>query len=281
MPAGCKLLTTAFSGIALETIVNHRFRGLALLLSLFVGAAIGLPDASASDMLSGRVTLPDRVQTPANAVLEVALVDLSALDEDDHLLGSLRVDNPGPSPLRFSIPFDRKRIFSSHRYVVRAVLRVNSTVAYSGEDSLPAKGRFAAPVQFSLTATDAPAATPAPKPAPSLIGPEWRVVEIDGQPVAAGAGGHEPTLFFGEAQRVQGMAGCNRFSGHYDVTDGALHTDSLVTTRMACPPPAMTIEAHFLAALAAASTILQTGDALELGDGAGMVRLRLEGRPAH
>ena len=267
--------------MVVEAVLKRRLRIVLLCTSLLAGATAATLCAAASDMLSGRVALPDKVQTPAAAVLEVALVDLSALDEDDHLLGSLRVDNPGASPMRFTVPFDRNRIIASHQYVVRAVVRVNGAAAYAGEQFLPAKGRFTVPVHISLAATDAPNAAPATKLGPALLGTDWRVVEIDGQTVVAASGAREPTLVFGEAQRVQGMAGCNRFSGHYELTDGALRTDSVVTTRMACPPPAMATETRFLAALAAASTVRQTGDVLELRDAAGMVRLRLELRPAH
>ena len=250
-------------------------------LILLLGVSAAPVRAAGADMLSGRVTLPEHVATPPAAVLEVALVDLSALDEDDHLLGSLRLDNPGGSPIHFSVPYDRSRIVAAHRYVVRAVVRVNGTPLYAGEVALASRGRFSLSAQIVLKPADGQPSAVTAHAGPVLSGTEWRVIEIDGHVVTDVDGGHEPSLAFGDPDRLTGNAGCNRLVGRYEAADGALHTDSIVTTRMACAPPAMTTESRVLAALAATASVLATGDVLELRDGAGMVRLRLMARHTH
>jgi len=257
----------------------NRSPTVALLCALLAALLFPMTLAHAADLVSGRAALPEHVATPAGAVLEVALVDLSALDEDEHLLGSLRIDNPGASPIAFTVPFDRTRIVAAHSYVVRAVLRVNGQLAYAGEEPLSAKAHFAGPAHVLLKPVDA-AAPVATHALPGLVGPEWRVVEVDGQPVTA-TGRAEPFLLFADGERVSGMAGCNRVSGHYDAGEGTLHLDSLVSTRMACAPPAMTLETRLLAALGAAAGARISGDTLELRDAAGMLRVRLEARRAH
>ena len=51
---------------------------------------------------------------------------------------------------------------------------------------------------------------------------------------------------------LAGNGGCNRFFGRYKITGDAIEIGPLGATRMACPEPAMALEARFLAALEAA-----------------------------
>jgi heat shock protein HslJ len=69
---------------------------------------------------------------------------------------------------------------------------------------------------------------------------DWRVFEIAGHPVAA-----EVTLDIA-GDRVSGRAACNRYFGSY--TDGRF--GRMGSTRMACDPALMQVEAQFLDLLA-------------------------------
>src|SRR5688572_2166400 len=52
-----------------------------------------------------------------------------------------------------------------------------------------------------------------------LVGPEWSLVQLNGQPPGVGAGAAAPTLLLtGEDTRAGGFAGCNRFSATYTLT---------------------------------------------------------------
>lgn len=263
----------------MESAVNRQVFAFPLRAWVAVAALSAAPPVFAQ-MLAGRAALPEHVATPAGAVLEVALVDLSALDEDEHLLGTQRIENPGATPMRFSVPYDRRRLLASHRYVVRAVLRVNGAPGYAGEEPLPGTPTHGV-VHLALHAVDGAPAAPPVRSLPTLSGSEWRAVEIDGQPVNSANPAAVPALAFGDGERLQGVAGCNRLSGHYEAGEGTLRTDSLVTTRMACPPATMALETRFLAALAASASARVSGEQLEIRDAAGMLRLRLEVRHAH
>ena len=54
---------------------------------------------------------------------------------------------------------------------------------------------------------------------------------------------------FEEGGQLRGHAGCNRFSGSYELEDGSLQAGPLRSTRMACPEPAMSFEISFMEAL--------------------------------
>ena len=110
------------------------------------------------------------------------------------------------------------------------------------------------------TATDAadrklPAASP-------LRNVRWTLREIAGQPAPATE--QTPYLVLREGRaRVEGRAGCNKFSGPYAATaPGGLRLGPLVTTRSACPD--LAAEGAFLQALNQAQHYRISGNTLSL-----------------
>jgi uncharacterized membrane protein len=107
-------------------------------------------------------------------------------------------------------------------------------------------------------------------PPASLADTSWSIVEIDGTPV----GGEAYHLHF-TADRLSGQAGCNRFSGTYERTDGTLAAGPIMATRMACPGPRMEHERRVLELLAGMVRIEHPdGDTLLLSGSGGTIRLR-------
>jgi copper homeostasis protein (lipoprotein) len=109
----------------------------------------------------------------------------------------------------------------------------------------------------------------------SLTDTYWRPVEIEGQPVAIHAGTREPHFVLLRDGRVRGFTGCNNLMGGYEQGADDFRFITVATTRKACLP-ASDIEGRFLAALNATASVRITGDALELRDKEGKVRMRLE-----
>ena len=110
----------------------------------------------------------------------------------------------------------------------------------------------------------------------ALAGLEWRLVELNGQPAAMGAGGRPATLQFDEGGRVAGFGGCNRIAGPYTVAGDSIRLGPLVMTRMACAE-GMELETAFAAALDSAERYRREGSALELLRAADVIA-RLESR---
>lgn len=121
----------------------------------------------------------------------------------------------------------------------------------------------------------APAASdPAPGTAPlELADTAWRFVEVLG---TAPPGSAEVTLgLFGDGTAT-GRAGCNFFSGRYDVSHGGLSFADLGYTKMACAPELMNTETAVQAALNRTSggTITAVGELhLLASDGTLLARL--------
>jgi heat shock protein HslJ len=80
-----------------------------------------------------------------------------------------------------------------------------------------------------------------------FTGTEWRASDLNGVPVG---GGSIPTLRLDSGKQVSGNAGCNRFSGTYELMrDEGIRFSSLTTTRMACAPEVMDQEQRYLSIL--------------------------------
>ena len=114
----------------------------------------------------------------------------------------------------------------------------------------------------------------------TLEGRPWRLAAwVDGDGARAVVPeGVEATATF-EAGVVTGRGGCNRFRGAYSLDGDRLRLGPLAGTMMACPEPAMRVEAGFHAALARVVTARVTEDRLELSDASGSPILDLVAAP--
>jgi copper homeostasis protein (lipoprotein) len=110
-----------------------------------------------------------------------------------------------------------------------------------------------------------------------FLNTQWRVVEIDGQPVRWAEGRRELHIqLSNKGNRVRGFSGCNSFSGGFEQGSDGFLFFSLEGTRKACLGKLMVQEAHLLAALGATASRLIDGNRLQLRDDRGMVRVRFE-----
>ena len=109
--------------------------------------------------------------------------------------------------------------------------------------------------------------------AADVEGVEWRLVELTGVDIPAGA---SPTLLLEEGT-ASGDAGCNRFTGGYTLDGDSIEFGALAVTLMACEPDLGEFETAYLAALGSAGTIEVSADEMIVssGDG-GNVELRYE-----
>lgn len=126
------------------------------------------------------------------------------------------------------------------------------------------------PAAAATEASDAPAAQPG---AAMMLGSAWRVVAIDGEPLADGV---EITLEVDETGGFAGQGGCNRYFGTAEITAERVAFGRPAATRMACPEPAMGEEQRYFAALEAVAVWQLEGERLGLADEHGTVRVSLE-----
>jgi heat shock protein HslJ len=107
--------------------------------------------------------------------------------------------------------------------------------------------------------------------ASSLVGPRWRLVELEGEPSISGGGAREPHLIFSQSDsvdRVGGATGCNSMGGTYEADATSIRFSQLFSTKMACiEEDRMRQEARFVKALESADRYAISGDTLTLSAG--------------
>ena len=119
-------------------------------------------------------------------------------------------------------------------------------------------------------AADAPATA-------ALLNTLWRLVEVDGQPVTVAPGHREPRLQLStKGNRVSGQTGCRTLSGRFEQGSDGFLFKNLEVIGPSCAGPAAQQEARFVATLRATASRRIVGDALQLRDGSGALRLRFE-----
>lgn len=102
----------------------------------------------------------------------------------------------------------------------------------------------------------------------SLVGPSWRLTELDGQPSISGGGAREPHLRFSAENRVSGATGCNTLGGGYERSNEQLRFGNLFSTKMACVEEhRMAQETRFMRALEGVDRFVVSGDTLTLFSG--------------
>jgi heat shock protein HslJ len=117
------------------------------------------------------------------------------------------------------------------------------------------------------TQTSTPVSITAASP---LVGTNWVLTKLGDVPAAVGAGQREPFLQLQAADsRISGFAGCNMFAGPYQLSGESLSFGPLAMTRMACPPPGMTLEGSYANALRDTKSYKITGTQLALMDASG------------
>ena len=94
-----------------------------------------------------------------------------------------------------------------------------------------------------------------------VSGVVWQLTELEGEPVPEGV---TPTLEY-DGTRISGSSGCNTYGGEASFDDGAVTiAPELMSTLMACEPPASDVEAAFLTVLPTVTGFEVDGDTLSL-----------------
>jgi len=98
----------------------------------------------------------------------------------------------------------------------------------------------------------------------SLVGTQWRSLEVDGAPLPPEAAGHGGLELGAEGNRYTASAGCNRLLGSYQLAGERLTFRPGPMTRMACRDPLAELEDKLIAALRAVTGYRIAGNRLEL-----------------
>ena len=228
----------------------------------------------------GSVWYRERMLLPPNAEILINLEEVARADAPSDLISSTRFAPEGGQPWAFSLQYDPAKLHDKGRYVLRARIEADSRLLFTSTEHIPAFDRVPEePLKIMVSqVAGRPAGgnVPPAKPDASLTNTYWKLIELNGQPAALGAGDRELHMVLtAEGGRVQGFSGCNKFSGNYQRKDGQLHFEPLASTRMACIT-GMEQEKRFLDALGSAVRYTLSGERLSLYDRHDQLILRFE-----
>jgi putative lipoprotein len=208
--------------------------------------------------ISGTATYRERIMLPKDVVFEATLEDVSLADAKSRVIATTRNEQPGNPPFNFKIAYDPAKIVTNHDYAVRARITVNAKLLFTTDQrySVLTKGHgseiammLLKRVTVNSSTTGAPAAAKRSAADEPLRETYWKLIALDGKPVAASEHQREANLIFHtDNNRISGSGGCNRLMGGYLVEGSSLHFQGVASTRMACPS-GMDTEQAFLKAL--------------------------------
>jgi copper homeostasis protein (lipoprotein) len=93
--------------------------------------------SKAVSVVTGTATYRERIALSSDSVFEATLEDVSRGDARAEVIGSVRLERPGPVPIRFEIPYDSARIDTRHSYAVRARILVRDRLMFTTDRVSP------------------------------------------------------------------------------------------------------------------------------------------------
>jgi putative lipoprotein len=245
---------------------------LLLVLVLALGVDSVVAQGTAQGAVVGTVSYRQRVALPADAVVEVRLLDTSRTDVAAHIIGEATIPTAGAQvPIPFRIEYNPAAIDPSHTYSVRAIINVGGKLLFSSTTNYPVLTRGAgneAAIEVYMILPAGAAVDPGAKSGVSLENIFWKLVALGDKPAFAVPAAREAGFtLYSEGQRMSGSGGCNRLLGRYELGAGTLKLIPSGTTMMACADDSTLQEADFLSALKMTTGYRISGDTLELRNG--------------
>ena len=222
---------------------------LALLTLLLEACSVRVEPAQLDARVTGSVTYRERIALPPDAVLRVALLDVSRMDVAATLIAETVIVPEHAVPIPFELAYDPEQIDPRMVYAVRATILRGDNYLFVTDTHYPVLTRgHGESVDLVLKRSGGGTAAVAPAP---LTNTRWLLRTLGGEAVEIGANQRAPFLQFenqGEAAIAHGYSGCNSFTGRYLAAGATLTFDKMAMSLRACED--MRIEDRFLGLLA-------------------------------
>jgi putative lipoprotein len=214
-------------------------------------------------MVSGTIAYFQRIALPPDAAIEVKVQDISATPVKT-IAETVFAPAGKQVPIPFQLSYNPGDINQGHTYQVLANINVNGKPMFVTNTPLHVI-TGGSPSQVSLLLQPAPVQGATPSGA-KLRDTHWVLAEVGGQPARPGQG--ESAHFeLHKKGNFTGSTGCNRMSGSYIASEGALQFTPGTMTMKACADPVTQQEQAVLAAIKATTAYKIDGNTLELRNG--------------
>lgn len=213
-------------------------------LTALAALAAWTPLRAEAGVVSGEVFYRERIALPADAVVEVTLLDVTRTDRPGELIASLQIKPRRQVPIPFEIHVADPEIDPRRSYAVKATIVADGRLLFITAE-LPRVLTQGNPstVRIQLTSVSQGGAGVG---AEGLVGHTWLAEDIGGRGVVDNV---QSRISISAAGEVSGSGGCNTLRGTVQLDGRGLAFGAIATTRKMCPPAVMEQESKFLHAL--------------------------------
>lgn len=210
--------------------------------------------------VTGVVIFRERIGLTPESQLQVALNDVSLSATAESVIVATTIDNPGQSPIAFSIEYDPDIIDKRHSYSISAKVRDRGQLILESDSISPAI-TLNAPEEVSVFAVRV-SQNKLALPDASVVDTEWLLSTVDGGHVPRRERGRDIQFTLDSSNNtLSGFGGCNQFKGGYRLQGNKLDVSDLAVTAMACESGGDT-ESRFLKALSELEVVRVEGRTL-------------------
>jgi putative lipoprotein len=233
--------------------------------------------ASAEDItFRGEVNYDKRLALPPDAELWVSLVSLPS----GSIIASAAapIASPAHPPLSYTLNVRSKTVEQGGAFGLVAQISSGYRVIFRSPHpvSVDPVAPSSAPLVVGYSPDPPSVVKTVTETTPSLLDTLWTVTSIGGTPILPET---EVTFAIAADNRAGGHGGCNNYFTEASFAEQPLSFGPVAGTKMACEQDVMAQEAALFAALTATADYRQSGDSLQLLDGAGIALIGLVRSP--
>ncbi|WP_308254713.1 YbaY family lipoprotein [Geminocystis sp. GBBB08] len=198
--------------------------------------------------VTGKVLYQEKMLLPKGSVIEIKLVDISRQDVSAITISEQKIVTNGEQiPFNFKLPFNPKDINPRYTYAIQAKIFIDNQLTFINTQSYLVITRDN-PTNIDLILTKVPSNQ---SPLSSFLG-EWLLEDLAGKGVIDFL---QTTVTLTQDGKIFGNAGCNNYTGTYQITGNKIKISPLASTRKMCTPAVMDQETKFLQVLPSINTI--------------------------
>jgi len=200
--------------------------------------------------LTANVFYLQRIALPPGAKVSLVLEDVSKMDVPAEVIAEQTITAMGAPPYQLDLSYSEAQIKPQHHYALRAQITLDGQLLFTNTQQVDAfanQGQKPSEILVSQVRAEVQNDGQA-----ALVDTQWQLSMLGPQVITAEVTQQQPYLVFTQDDnKVVGFAGCNRFSGRYDVLASNVNLTQLLATKKLCFQQ-MNLETQFLTALSEA-----------------------------
>jgi len=209
-----------------------------------------------------------RIALPPGAQVTLVLEDVSKMDMAADIIAEQTIAAEGAPPYQLNLSYNAAKIKPQHSYALRAQIEHNGQLLFTNTEHVDAfANQGIEPTEILVSQVQ----TEVKDGQMSLANTHWQLSMLGGHAITAEVTPRMPHLTFSqENNKVAGFAGCNRFSGNYEVLADRVNLTELAITQKMCFQQ-MNLESQFVTALSEVDHYTVIDNTLTLFSNSGLV----------